>query len=132
MTTSAKVLGWVAWSEGHRYDSRFFTPSDLPNDHQWVTVYREGGQREMITGATSDDDVWYVFFPTGIVVRKEGSARSVQERNPSGYLVKGAWTSDENYARITREAWGLNWDGSRRRVKVKEPRRERVLSGCCD
>jgi hypothetical protein len=100
-----KILGWIAWSETHRYDSRSCTPSDLPDNLQWVTVYKEGGYREMLTGAMSDEDVWYVFYPDKAVKKEEGSRLSVQERHPSGYLVKGSWTSDDNYERITNEAW---------------------------
>lgn len=104
------ILGWKAWSTLAVYDSRSTAPKDLPDDLQWVVLYKENGYREMITGAKSNDDVWYVFYPEGNVLRDEGVQSVVQQRHPFGHLVRGVWTADANYERIAGESWATKWE----------------------
>ena len=105
------ILGWKAWNEYSVFDGRDTRPGDLPNRLQAVVVFREGGKKEILTGARSDEDKWYVFFPNQRVVADEGIYIEVREkhREAVGNPKKGTWTSDENYARIIREAREAVW-----------------------
>ena len=101
------MLGWMAWSTDRKFDSRTYSALDLPDDLQFVVVFREDAQREMLTGARSDLDKWYVFLADR-VVGDEGPSPEVSGRWPNAIVKRGAWTSDENYERICKEAWATN------------------------
>ncbi len=105
-----KILGWKAWSEYSVFDSRDVRPIQLPWSVQFVVVFRESGSREFLTGAKSDDFKWYIFLPNFRVVADEGKLPVVESRwGNQGVLVRGTWTSDENYARIVKEAREAVW-----------------------
>lgn len=107
------MLGWIAWSIDRKFDSRTHSAHDLPHTLQLVKGFREGGGCYIVTGAKSDLDVWYIFFPSGRVLRHEGSAQEAGKLYPDAIIRKGTWTDNANYERICKEARATSWNGTK-------------------
>lgn len=137
---------WLAWAVGEggeilRFDSRYDSglPASLPDTLQFVVAYKKEEYtpgfhyREMLQGARSDKDKWYIFTPEKVWA-DEGTHEEMVEKyidHATAIIRKGTWTLDEIFDAITKEAWAS--DG-RTQTKMDEKEIHKMMvekERCC-
>ncbi len=103
----AQVIGWRVWyDDGRVIDARQAPWEALPADGvQLVMLYHAGGTRRVMQG---NEYYWRWRSDFGLVYA-HADTRPDEARYPGAVILRGKWTSDENLARIEREAAGSTW-----------------------
>ena len=105
--TDHSVVGWRAWYvDGQVFSSAQTEWCDLPEDGVAIVLlyYRDGGRRIM-------QATWYFRWegPQGIVYGQEEIAPPDPAYYAGACVIRGRWTSDENFKAIEDAAMASTW-----------------------